>query len=378
MRGRTPGKAAVRLRAVTAHGAPIGVREATLRSMGGVVDKLLAPGRDHRRAVRALDAPASARRRPDRRHDRDPRPARVRAGPGAVVPGSARARGLRGHPRSDGDHVEQYTVVRSFLTRVATLAPNVRTAIAADLADRMALAIHHRAQPARRARGVPALCDGSLPAARRAGARAAGSLARVTAPALTYLDHAASAPMRPEAIEAMMPFLRGNTPTRRVRTASPGRPARRSTSRATASPRCSAAARTRSCSPGAAPRATTWRSPARSRRPAASRSARRSSTTRCCTSSSTTAARRRRRSRRPRRSRGARRDARRSDRRRRAGRRDRQRDGGEQRGRLGHRHRRGRRVVRRHAPGALFHTDAVQAACWLDLRAITPTSTSSR
>ncbi len=30
------------------------------------------------------------------------------------------------------------------------------------------------------------------------------------------------------------------------------------------------------------------------------------------------------------------------------------------------------RVVRRHAPGALLHTDAVQAACWLDLREVTP------
>ncbi|HSP29898.1 MAG TPA: aminotransferase class V-fold PLP-dependent enzyme, partial [Ilumatobacteraceae bacterium] len=30
------------------------------------------------------------------------------------------------------------------------------------------------------------------------------------------------------------------------------------------------------------------------------------------------------------------------------------------------------RVVRRHAPGALVHTDAVQAACWLDLRDVTP------
>lgn len=29
-------------------------------------------------------------------------------------------------------------------------------------------------------------------------------------------------------------------------------------------------------------------------------------------------------------------------------------------------------VVRRHAPNALLHTDAVQSACWLDLRAITP------
>ena len=31
-----------------------------------------------------------------------------------------------------------------------------------------------------------------------------------------------------------------------------------------------------------------------------------------------------------------------------------------------------RRVVRRHAPGALLHTDAVQAASWLDLREVTP------
>ncbi|MCE9622923.1 MAG: cysteine desulfurase [Actinomycetia bacterium] len=31
-----------------------------------------------------------------------------------------------------------------------------------------------------------------------------------------------------------------------------------------------------------------------------------------------------------------------------------------------------RKVMRQHAPKALLHTDAVQAACWLDLRAITP------
>ncbi len=30
------------------------------------------------------------------------------------------------------------------------------------------------------------------------------------------------------------------------------------------------------------------------------------------------------------------------------------------------------RIVRRHAPDALVHTDAVQGACWLDLREITP------
>ncbi len=35
------------------------------------------------------------------------------------------------------------------------------------------------------------------------------SLVGVTDPAITYLDHAASAPMRPEAIEAMMPYVTG-------------------------------------------------------------------------------------------------------------------------------------------------------------------------
>ena len=39
---------------------------------------------------------------------------------------------------------------------------------------------------------------------------AADSLIGVTETAITYLDHAASAPMRPEAIEAIMPFLTGN------------------------------------------------------------------------------------------------------------------------------------------------------------------------
>jgi cysteine desulfurase len=40
--------------------------------------------------------------------------------------------------------------------------------------------------------------------------KAADSIVGVTEPAITYLDHAASAPMRPEAIEAMMPYLTGN------------------------------------------------------------------------------------------------------------------------------------------------------------------------
>ena len=44
-------------------------------------------------------------------------------------------------------------------------------------------------------------------AGRRAGRGRTGSLGGVTEPALTYLDHAASTPMRPAAIEAMMPYL---------------------------------------------------------------------------------------------------------------------------------------------------------------------------
>ena len=52
---------------------------------------------------------------------------------------------------------------------------------------------------------------------------------------------------------------------------------------------------------------------------------------------------------------------------------DRQRHGGEQRGRHDHRHRASvSKIVRRLAPNALLHTDAVQAACWLDLREVTP------
>lgn len=147
MRGRTPGKSAVRLRAVTAHGAPIGIREATLRSMGGVVDKLLPPG-GITGALFVLWTP-----RHQRVGDliagtiviRDPR---------GYVPAPALwfsvPHGLEGYAVTldpTAITIEQYTVVRSFLTRVATLAPNVRAAIAADLANRMASAIHHERNP---------------------------------------------------------------------------------------------------------------------------------------------------------------------------------------------------------------------------------------
>ena len=137
MRGRTPGKAALRLRAVTIDGAPITLREATLRAMGGVVDRLLPPG-GITGVLFVLTTP-----RHQRVGDliagtiviRDPR---------QYVPAPALwfspPWGLDAYADlidPTAITVEQYTVIRSFLTRVATLAPNVRAALALDLADRM-------------------------------------------------------------------------------------------------------------------------------------------------------------------------------------------------------------------------------------------------
>ena len=144
MRGRTPGKAALRLRAVTLAGAPIGVREATLRSMGLVVDLLLPPGgitgmlfilfTPRHQRVGDLIA--------DTIVIRDPR---------QYVPAPALwfpvPHGLEDYAATIDPTpitVDQYTVVRSFLTRVNVLAPNVRYAVGADLADRLAAVTHHQ------------------------------------------------------------------------------------------------------------------------------------------------------------------------------------------------------------------------------------------
>lgn len=150
-RGRTPGKAALRLRAVTIDGAPIHLREATLRAMGGVVDLLLPPGG----ITGALFILGSSRHQ--RVGDllagtiviRDPR---------QYVPSPALwfspPWGLEAYAEAidpSAITTEQYTVVRSFLTRVDTLAPAARHAIARDLADRLAAVVgfprHERVAP---------------------------------------------------------------------------------------------------------------------------------------------------------------------------------------------------------------------------------------
>jgi uncharacterized RDD family membrane protein YckC len=137
-RGRTPGKAMLRLRAVTVDGAPIHLREATLRAMGGVVDKLLPPGG----ITGTLFVLGSARHQ--RVGDlvagtiviRDPR---------QYVPAPAlwfsAPWGLEEYAAAidpSAITTAQYTVVRSFLTRVDALVPGARYALAHDLADRLA------------------------------------------------------------------------------------------------------------------------------------------------------------------------------------------------------------------------------------------------
>lgn len=150
-RGRTPGKAAVRLRAVCVDGAPIHFREAVLRAMGGVVDRLLPPG-GITGVLFVLGSPRS-----QRVGDlvagtiviRDPR---------QYVPAPALwfspPAGLEQYSEAiDPSAItnEQYTVIRTFLTRVGTLQPAARASIAADLADRVAEVVafprHERVAP---------------------------------------------------------------------------------------------------------------------------------------------------------------------------------------------------------------------------------------
>lgn len=140
-RGRTPGKAALRLRAVTVDGAPLHLREATLRAMGGVVDRLLPPGG----ITGVLFVLGSSRHQ--RVGDlmagtivvRDPR---------QYVPAPALwfspPWGLESYAEQidpSAITTEQYTVVRSFLTRVNTLAPDARRSIAEDLAGRLSVVV---------------------------------------------------------------------------------------------------------------------------------------------------------------------------------------------------------------------------------------------
>lgn len=143
MRGRTPGKIALGIRAVTVDGAPIRLREATLRAMGGVVDKVLPPGGitgalfvtltpKHQR-VGDLIAGTMVIRDPEK-HVLTP--AIWFSAPPALVPYAETI-------DPTAITVEQYTVVRSFLTRGASLSTPIRSVLARDLAVRLADRVHH-------------------------------------------------------------------------------------------------------------------------------------------------------------------------------------------------------------------------------------------
>ena len=147
-RGRTVGKRALGLRAVTLEGAPLRLRHASLRMMGGLVDRLLPPvgvtgtlmvlaTRRHQR-VGDLLAGTIVVRDPDRT-----------LLPQAVwfpVPHGFDSYAATIDPTSMTD--EQYTVIRSFLMRNRELTADARYALAADLAERVSIRLRHSWTPA--------------------------------------------------------------------------------------------------------------------------------------------------------------------------------------------------------------------------------------
>lgn len=143
MRGRTIGKRAMGLRAVTLEGAPIRFRHALLRMMGGLVDRYLPPlgvtgtlfvlGTSRHQRVGDLIAGTIVIRDPDRT-----------LLPPAVwfpVPPGLEAFAATINPTAMTD--EHYTVVRSFLMRNRELSADARYSLANDLAKRMAITLHH-------------------------------------------------------------------------------------------------------------------------------------------------------------------------------------------------------------------------------------------
>lgn len=143
MRGRTIGKRALGLRAVTLEGAPIRLRHALLRMMGGLVDRLLPPlgvtgmlmvmGTARHQRVGDLLAGTIVIRDPTRT-----------LLPPAVwfpVPTGLEAFAASIDPTAMTD--QQYTVIRTFLIRNRELSVDARYSLAADLAARAAATLHH-------------------------------------------------------------------------------------------------------------------------------------------------------------------------------------------------------------------------------------------
>lgn len=132
-RGRTPGKAALGLRVVTAEGAPVRFRHAAIRAMLGLLDKFLLYG-----LVGVITMLVS--RRNQRLGDLVAGTIVLRERSGAKAPSAVvfgPPRGLEGYVASLDvsalGHVD-YGAVRSFLIRAGSLTPDARASLAAELA----------------------------------------------------------------------------------------------------------------------------------------------------------------------------------------------------------------------------------------------------
>lgn len=142
-RGRTVGKRAIGLRAVTIEGGPVRLRHATLRMMGGIVDRFMPPGGvtgvvfvlTTRRCQRVGDLIAGTIvvRDPDRtplpRALWFPVPVGYEVYAATIDPTAVTA--------------EQYTLVRAFLVRVKELTPDARLDVASRLAAELVDVLRH-------------------------------------------------------------------------------------------------------------------------------------------------------------------------------------------------------------------------------------------
>ena len=142
-RGRTVGKRAMGLRAVTIEGAPIRLRHALLRMMGGLIDRYLPPigvtgtlfvlgTRRHQRVGDLLAGTVVIR---------DPALTSLPPALWFPVPPGLEQFAATIDPTAMTD--EQYTVIRSFLMRNREFTPAARFAVAADLASRVAATLGH-------------------------------------------------------------------------------------------------------------------------------------------------------------------------------------------------------------------------------------------
>jgi uncharacterized RDD family membrane protein YckC len=142
-RGRTIGKRALGLRAVTVEGTPITFRHATLRTMGGLVDRYLPPGgitgalfvlgTRRRQRIGDLLAGTVVIRDPERT-----------ALPRAIwfpVPHGYEAYAATIDPTPITS--DQYTLIRAFVLRARELTVDARFSIAEHLADRTAAHVGH-------------------------------------------------------------------------------------------------------------------------------------------------------------------------------------------------------------------------------------------